>query len=309
MTTERFYETIRPLFGGGLSQTQVDGVGRILDACMTARANRQSTAYILATAFHETGRKMQPVEENLNYSAERLRQVWPRRFTVAKAAEYAGKPAAIANLVYGTRMGNGDEAGGDGWRYRGRGDVQITGRDTYRRMGKRLGVDLEAEPTLAKVPGIAARILVEGMLSGAFTGVSLDDVSEPGSSPSFDNDRTVVNGRDRAAAIARSAEAFHAALADVDLLAKSRTIKAAKSSKAAAKTGAVASTAAAVGAAILGNTESVVGAASLGAQLGEFMPYLAPVLILGFAGLFVWMHTRQNKIEDARREDNEVRGV
>lgn len=83
--------------------------------------------------------------ENLNYSAERLRQVWPARFPVdQKATDFAHQPERIANEVYGGRMGN--VLPGDGWRYRGRGLIQLTGRDAYRAVGHFVALDLEGDP-------------------------------------------------------------------------------------------------------------------------------------------------------------------
>lgn len=98
-------------------------------------------------------------EENLNYSATRLQEIWPRRFpTQSLALLYARDPEKIANRVYGNRLGNGPEASGDGWRFRGRGPIQITGRENYRRAGQAIGVVLEAAPELAATPTVGARI-------------------------------------------------------------------------------------------------------------------------------------------------------
>ena len=72
------------------------------------------------------------MEENLNYSADGLLRVFPKYFTKETAAQYARKPEKIANKVYANRMGNGDEASGDGWRFKGRGAIGTTGRDNYK---------------------------------------------------------------------------------------------------------------------------------------------------------------------------------
>jgi putative chitinase len=89
-------------------------------------------------------------EENLNYSAERLCKVWPNRFpTLASAQPYANNPKALANKVYGLRMGN--SAPDDGWLYHGRGP-QITGKENYAAIGRRTGLPLLSHPELAADP-------------------------------------------------------------------------------------------------------------------------------------------------------------
>lgn len=91
--------------------------------------------------------EFQRTVENLNYSAERISQVWPRRYpTPADAASLAHNPQALANAVYADRGGNGDARSGDGWKYRGRGWIQVTLLDNYRACGLFLGVDLVAHP-------------------------------------------------------------------------------------------------------------------------------------------------------------------
>jgi putative chitinase len=87
-------------------------------------------AAFLAQTGHESG-GYRVLEENLNYRAQTLTKVWPRRFPPGIAEQYAGKPANIANRAYGGRMGNGPEDTGDGWLFRGRGLIQITGRLNY----------------------------------------------------------------------------------------------------------------------------------------------------------------------------------
>ena len=100
----------------------------------------------LGQVVHESA-MLERIEENLNYSAQRLCQVWPRRFpTLASAQPFARNPRALANKVYGGRLGN--TAPDDGWAYRGRGLIQITGRDNYRQMQHITGLPLLDEPDL-----------------------------------------------------------------------------------------------------------------------------------------------------------------
>lgn len=114
----------------------------------------------LGTARTEVGRDYLPITENLNYSADGLLKTFPAYFSRAMAINYAYKPQAIANKVYANRMGNGAESTGDGWKYRGRGYIQLTGRANYRLYGQKLGLDLENNPDLALEPKVAAKILV-----------------------------------------------------------------------------------------------------------------------------------------------------
>jgi putative chitinase len=109
---------------------------------------RRRAVHFLAQVGHESAGLMR-VEENLNYSAQRLCEIWPSRFNAKTAAEVARQPQRIANRVYANRMGNGPEASGDGWRYRGRGPIQITGKNNYRRMGELTQLPLLDMPSLA----------------------------------------------------------------------------------------------------------------------------------------------------------------
>ena len=88
-------------------------------------------SYFMANASAES-LQLTTLTENLNYKAEVLLSQWGHYFTPFEAADYAHKPERIANRAYADRLGNGDEASGDGWRYRGRGIFQITGKDNYR---------------------------------------------------------------------------------------------------------------------------------------------------------------------------------
>lgn len=112
--------------------------------------------YFLAQLGHESN-GLTNREENLNYSASRLMDVWPSRFeTMEIAKQYERNPEKLANFVYGGRMGNTNP--GDGYRYRGRGYIQLTGRETYREIGRLAGLDLESNPELASKPEHAIRV-------------------------------------------------------------------------------------------------------------------------------------------------------
>ncbi|WP_206074224.1 glycoside hydrolase family 19 protein [Pseudoalteromonas rubra] len=115
-------------------------------------------AHFLAQIGHESG-SLKYKQENLNYSTVALSSVFSKYFPDATlAAEYARKPELIANRVYADRMGNGDEDSGDGWRYRGRGLIQLTGKSNYQRCGEAIGQDLLGQPDLiCSEPEIAVR--------------------------------------------------------------------------------------------------------------------------------------------------------
>ena len=103
-------------------------------------------AHFLAQCGHESG-GFRATQENLNYSAKGLNGIFKKYFpTEASAAAYARNPQKIANKVYGGRMGNGLEASGDGYKFRGRGYIQLTGKDNYTAFGKAIGEDICANP-------------------------------------------------------------------------------------------------------------------------------------------------------------------
>jgi putative chitinase len=97
-------------------------------------------AAFLSQVFHESG-NLSAVEENLNYGAAGLQATWPSRFDAATAAAYQRKPEKIANKVYANRMGNRDESSGDGWKYRGAGLIQLTGKDNQFACAMALNID------------------------------------------------------------------------------------------------------------------------------------------------------------------------
>lgn len=116
---------------------------------------RQQAAFI-GQCGHECAH-FRVLEENLNYRAETLTKLWAKRFpTLEFAKQYERNPKKIANYVYANRMGNRDEASGDGFRFRGRGCVQLTGSANYYHAGKALGVDFIMEPDLVATPQYAA---------------------------------------------------------------------------------------------------------------------------------------------------------
>lgn len=125
----------------------------------------QRIAAFLAQCGHESADFTRLVE-NLNYSAQGLADTWPSRYSStgrsggqpnALANRLARNPEAIANNVYANRLGNGDEASGDGWRYRGRALIQITGLDNVRAASKALNVDYVSNPDWLELPVNAAR--------------------------------------------------------------------------------------------------------------------------------------------------------
>ena len=127
-----------PVFNTAMSQYQIVGAKRI--------------AAFISQVGHESGHLTRLVE-NLNYSADALRRNWPSRFSVELASVVARKPEQIANIAYSNRMGN--SAPGDGWKYRGRGLIQITGKNNYCACGEALGLDLIMQPELLEKPQYA----------------------------------------------------------------------------------------------------------------------------------------------------------
>lgn len=129
-----------------------------LNASMEAGAIHTTVrqAAFLAQVLLESG-ELRQLQESLSYSTQRLRQVWPQRFLSDAVAEaYAHNPQKLADKVYANRMGNGDEASGDGWKYRGRGLIQLTGRENYSSFGTAMHVDALADPDLLLQPAGAA---------------------------------------------------------------------------------------------------------------------------------------------------------
>lgn len=193
-----FFDRVRTsLFAGKLLTNRVEGLTHLLDAWEARHSGEDMRwlAYALATAYHETGFTMQPVTEQggtvyLIYMYD-PQSSNPRRAALAKA--------------------NGNTHPGDGLRYCGRGFVQLTWANNYRRIGELIGVDLLDHPERTLEPDIAARILYEGMIGGRFSGVGLGRYFNA-KITDWKNARRIINGLDCADKIAGHARAFQAAL-------------------------------------------------------------------------------------------------
>jgi len=184
-TIERklFFDEVRDLlFGGSLSQSQVNGMNAVLDAwerisIVKPDVDLRWLAYILATDFHETAYTMEAIEE------------------YGKGAGYEyGEPDPVT-----------------GEAYYGRGLVQLTWADNYSKAGEKVHADLYWQPELALEMPIAVRVIMFGMYEGWFTGKKLGDYIY-GNTCDYVNARRIVNGTDRAETIAGYAEKFQSAL-------------------------------------------------------------------------------------------------
>jgi len=136
-------------------------------------------SHFLAQCGHESA-GFKAVQENLNYGAKGLLGIFKKYFpTEAKALQYERKPEKIANLVYGSRMGNGDEASGDGYKFRGRGYIQLTGKSNYTAFGKAINEDIAANPDLVatKYPLLSAAWFWSSNSLNALADKGADDTS------------------------------------------------------------------------------------------------------------------------------------
>lgn len=179
-----FFEVVRKDFGP-LSQSQVDGFNVLIDASYNLPLRHQ--AYVLATAWHETARTMQPIIERGSRSYFDMYE----------------PPSKKAKSL-------GNTLKGDGYKFRGRGYVQITGRANYAKASKIVNDDLVASPEKALESDIAAAIITDGMSKGWFTGKKMADY------PDYTNMRRVVNGLDKTDVITGYAIRFEKALLETD---------------------------------------------------------------------------------------------
>lgn len=188
-----FFDTVRPMFGGVLSQSQVNGLETLLAA--TRDLPLPWRAYVLATAKHETGDTMLPVREAFAHSSDeavrRLDRAWRD-----------GKLKRVRTPYWRP------DRNGQSWH--GRGYVQLTHKGNYSKAGREIGVDLLSNPDAAMNPEIAAKIIVQGMSDGWFTDERMSDYLT--GTPDYVNARRIVNGTDRAELIAQYARTFEKAL-------------------------------------------------------------------------------------------------
>lgn len=174
---------------GNLTQTQVNQLNSLVDLCETSGLTTQQVAYCLATAWHETGTTLLPITE---------------KGAISYFDKYDTGPIAA-------RLGNTPELDGDGYKYRGRGYVQITGTKNYRTFSDILNADIVTTPDLALRYDYAGIIMVEGMKRGLFTTKKLSDFIND-TKTDYVGARKIINGIDRAQLIASYAVTFESAL-------------------------------------------------------------------------------------------------
>lgn len=191
MNTKAFFDSIRKdLFAGKLKASQVEGINAILAEYNRLCVNDlRKLAYILATAYHETDKSLQPIRE---YSRGKGRPY-------GKKLKMSGQPYALPDFIY-----------------YGRGLVQLTWYENYVKMGKILNLDLLNNPDLLLTMEVSVKVLFEGMLKGAssfgdFTGVALEHYFTP-TKTDWVGARAIVNGKDARDKIAKEAQLFYKAL-------------------------------------------------------------------------------------------------
>ncbi len=196
---QRFFKTVRrELFSGRLNTAQVSGMTALIAGwrALTDSDDPRRLAYCLATAFHETGGRMQPVRESFAPSdrAAMLR---------LERAYAAGRLPQVRTPYW--------RQDADGRSWFGRGLVQITHKRNYEILSAATGIDLVGDPGRAMELDVAVKILVVGMRDGLFSGVKLADVFGRGTAD-WIGARRIVNGRDRAALVAGNGRSFLAAV-------------------------------------------------------------------------------------------------
>jgi putative chitinase len=173
---------------GRLSKSQVQGIERIVHPLLARWKDTRWTAYALATTEHEGGKTFQPIRER-------------------------GPKSYFAKYEPGTKLGIelGNTEPGDGYLFRGGGDVMVTGRGHFRRFGELLDIDLEGHPELVTDPAVSLNIMKLGLERGLFTGRALADYFN-GKKCDWRNARRCVNGLDKADVIAGYAQSWESAI-------------------------------------------------------------------------------------------------
>lgn len=204
---KKFFTGVRPIFGGRMTQKQVEGMKTILQAWeRSSFTDLRWLSYMLATAFHETGARMQPIKE------------WGSVAYLTNLYDIRGRRPEVAR-----QMGNTQP--GDGPKYCGRGFVQLTWKTNYARAGRLLGIDLVGKPDLAMDPEVAIKIMFEGMTDAdiifedktstdpgfSFTGKTLEDYFSD-EIEDWVGARRIINGTDHAVMIAETALGFNSAI-------------------------------------------------------------------------------------------------
>lgn len=185
---KNFFDKVRTsLFGGKLTQEQVDGTVAILNEWEKRElTDNRWLAYMLATAYHEVGRAMVPVREGFKATDTAARRIVARR-------KYGKEDPKTGHVYYG------------------RGLVQLTWAENYRAMGDILELPLYLHPDLALKPDVASAIMFEGMIRGTFTGKALKTYFNT-KTTDWVQARRIINGTDKASTIAGYARKFYAAL-------------------------------------------------------------------------------------------------
>jgi len=163
---DKFFAEVRKITGP-LSPIQVSVLHSMLEKADDVGMNDERLAYVIATAYGESD--LTPKRENMSYSADRIRQVWPSR---PEAVQYSRKPTDLANCVYNGRLGN-RPGSNDGWDFRGGGLVQLTGRENYAKYG------IDDNPTAILTEQVSVDVLFDGMINGKFRGKKLADYDGP----------------------------------------------------------------------------------------------------------------------------------